>query len=361
MKITTVILARDNANTIGRAIKSVSQLTDDVLVIDTGSQDSTVCIAERLGARVECVEWEDSFSSARNAAFALAPKDGLIFYLDSDEWVEPESIDRARDALSDLNGADGCYSPIIIDSATGRHALWVPRVVSADSDLRFRYRVHERLCHGSVEEIPKQVELRILHDGYTSEALEKFQKRSRNLHLLELSLRENPGDPHLLFFQLRDGLDTRSIEENRATLAQIEQSVRDGANLGWRDFVTLSRKVLLANEWFLRGPHKDTLDLAESVLDRVPLDPDATYVVSIARLLQAKAQMYESLVSLAKSRQEAQDNLTWSMSETPVHVDASIGAHLAALGDRRYEDFMSTLPRHWNDAFFENSVLRGSV
>lgn len=359
MKITTVILTRDNADTIGRAIESTAGLADEVLVIDTGSQDSTAHVAESRGARVEHVEWEDSFSAARNHAFNLVSEDSLILYLDSDEWIQPGSTDGARAALLQLEGKVGCFSPIIVDSITGQHALRVPRIVPAGSGLRFRYRIHERLFWGATEEAPEEVDIGILHDGYAPETIEKFQKQSRNLRLLDLSLRESPGDPHLLFFQLRDGLDIRDTEENREILAQIETSVRGGAPTGGRDLITLARKVLLSSEWFSRGPHAETLKLAESVLDRVPLDPDATYVVSVARLLHSKAQIHESLVNLAKSRQEVGDNLTWSMSTTPVHLDASIGAHLAALGDPRYEDYMSALPRHWNDAFFEDSVLRG--
>ncbi len=360
MITTTVILSRDNAFTIGRAVDSATRLTDNVIVIDTGSQDSTIGIARALGAKVHRLDWKDSFAAARNAAFDLVPE-GLIFYLDSDEWVSPGELEQACSILRSLDEKDRCWAPIIIDDTTGRHALHVPRIVSAESDLRYRYRVHERLCRGDVEAVPEQVQISVLHDGYTEEALTNFDKQSRNLHLLELSLCELPQDPHLLFFKLRDGLGTRSVEDNRALVAQIEESCKSAPDGAVRDFTTLARKVVLTYEWFLRGAHQDTVALARQVLQAVPSDADAIYAVSVSRLIQAQSQIYESLVWLARSRQKSEEHLTWSMSETPVHLDALIGEHLRMLGDRRHEKFMLEVSPEWNDWYFEGSVFGGKT
>ena len=70
MKRNTVslcLIARDEEATIGMAIKSVLALVDEVIVVDTGSQDNTRIIAEGYGAKVFDVPWTDDFSAARNA------------------------------------------------------------------------------------------------------------------------------------------------------------------------------------------------------------------------------------------------------------------------------------------------------
>ena len=70
--VSLCLIARNEEATIGMAIKSVLALVDEVIVVDTGSDDNTRIIAEGYGARVLDVAWEDDFAAARNAALAEA-------------------------------------------------------------------------------------------------------------------------------------------------------------------------------------------------------------------------------------------------------------------------------------------------
>ena len=51
------IIARDEADRIGRTIAAVRGLSDDIVVIDSGSTDGTQAIATDLGARVIERDW----------------------------------------------------------------------------------------------------------------------------------------------------------------------------------------------------------------------------------------------------------------------------------------------------------------
>ena len=93
MKRNTVslcLIVKDEEATIGMAIKSVLALVDEVIVVDTGSQDNTRIIAEGYGAKVFDVPWADDFSAARNAALDQA-SGKWILVLDADEFLEPRS------------------------------------------------------------------------------------------------------------------------------------------------------------------------------------------------------------------------------------------------------------------------------
>ena len=57
LPISIFIIAHNEADRIGRTIKAIRNLTDDVIVIDSGSADGTEGIAESLGARVVCNPW----------------------------------------------------------------------------------------------------------------------------------------------------------------------------------------------------------------------------------------------------------------------------------------------------------------
>lgn len=84
MKITGVIIARDEEEMIADALKSLSWV-DDLLVVDSGSTDQTIQIAKKNGARVVMSNGKN-FSDWRNTALKEA-KGEWIFYIDADERV----------------------------------------------------------------------------------------------------------------------------------------------------------------------------------------------------------------------------------------------------------------------------------
>jgi glycosyltransferase involved in cell wall biosynthesis len=86
--VSMCMVIKDEERNIERAITSAKPMVDELIVIDTGSTDSSVSIAERLGAQVYHYQWCDDFSAARNFAISKASCD-YIFMLDGDEYIPP--------------------------------------------------------------------------------------------------------------------------------------------------------------------------------------------------------------------------------------------------------------------------------
>ena len=85
LPISVFIIAKNEADRIERAIASVSDWVDEVLVVDSGSTDATVAIAEGLGARVLFNEWE---GYGQQKIFSEAAcKHNWILNIDADEEV----------------------------------------------------------------------------------------------------------------------------------------------------------------------------------------------------------------------------------------------------------------------------------
>ena len=82
--LSVVIIAKNEEQFIQDAIKSV-QFADEVLLLDSGSNDKTCEIAKKLGARVENQVWL-GFGPQKNRAVDLAAND-WVFVLDSDERI----------------------------------------------------------------------------------------------------------------------------------------------------------------------------------------------------------------------------------------------------------------------------------
>ena len=87
LPLAVVIIAFNEAEKIAAAITS-AQFASEVLVVDSGSTDDTVAIAQRLGARVIQRDWQ-GYSQQKQFAVDSASQD-WVFVLDSDERITPE-------------------------------------------------------------------------------------------------------------------------------------------------------------------------------------------------------------------------------------------------------------------------------
>src|SRR4051812_15611125 len=81
------MIVRDEARCIVRCLESVRDVVDEMVVVDTGSTDDTVSLAEGTGATVYHFAWVDDFAKARNVALTHCTGDWILV-LDADEWLE---------------------------------------------------------------------------------------------------------------------------------------------------------------------------------------------------------------------------------------------------------------------------------
>ena len=89
LPVTCTIIAKDEADRIGRCIASVRELVDEVVVVDSGSCDETVAIARSLGARVVHNAWP-GYGPQKRFAEDQARNDWIL-NLDADEWLPPRA------------------------------------------------------------------------------------------------------------------------------------------------------------------------------------------------------------------------------------------------------------------------------
>lgn len=191
--VAAVLIVRDEAPRLRRALDSLRPWTDRLVVVDTGSQDDTVAVARAAGAEVSHVRWCDDFSLARNAALERAGADWHIV-LDGDEWLARggETLATLRTLRPDFVGAvrvDSDHGP---KEHTSVASSWISRLLPGH--VRYAGRIHEQPQHTlPVRRLP----LRVGHDGYAAVALDR--KAGRNAVLLQRSIDEHPGDPYLWY------------------------------------------------------------------------------------------------------------------------------------------------------------------
>lgn len=84
--ISIVIIAKNEELVLGRTLKSLRNISDNIVVADTGSTDGTINTARENGARVERLVWQ-GFGATKNAALQLA-KYNWVLFLDADEAID---------------------------------------------------------------------------------------------------------------------------------------------------------------------------------------------------------------------------------------------------------------------------------
>ncbi len=215
-RVALVMIARDEASRIERALASFAPFVDECVVLDTGSRDDTRARAQRAGARVREFQWVDDFAAARNAALEIAGADWHVV-VDADEWLADggEAIAALRRQAPAFVGSLRVDSEDDSTSHATRTSSWISRVLPGS--IRYAGRVHEQPQHA----LPLQrLPIRFGHDGYLG--AQRAAKAGRNRALLEAAVRSRPqeaylhyqlGKDHDVYERYADALDCFSRAE----------------------------------------------------------------------------------------------------------------------------------------------------
>jgi len=197
------MIVRNEEKNIADCLESVRELVDELVVVDTGSQDRTKVIASALGAKVFDFPWVDSFARARNEAILHATGD-WIFWLDADDRLDRENREKLKKVFQTLPRKRLLAYSMKVECVAqpGGSATVVDhvRLFPRHSALRWEYRVHENILP-SINRLGGKVEwapVHIQHLGYLDASL-RAKKHARDHALLLKNLDEWPGDPFIHF------------------------------------------------------------------------------------------------------------------------------------------------------------------
>lgn len=261
--IALVMIARDEARCVERALRSAAPHVDEMCVLDTGSADDTAAIAARCGARVSHRRWNDDFAAARNASLAMTGCDWRLV-LDADEWVagDAAALHALRTETTPHLGLV-CVTSLADTGAAvaGEAPSWLPRLLPRG--VGYAGRVHEQPASG----LPRRRhDLHLRHDGYLPAQL--ACKAGRNRRLLALALQQDPHDP-FLHYQL--GKDHEVQGEHAAAAphyAKAASAVPSGA--AWRHDLVVRRLFTLKKI----GQHEQAFAFAQAQMADWAHSPD---------------------------------------------------------------------------------------
>lgn len=276
-RLSLCMIVRNEAERLPRCLASVRDLVDEMIVVDTGSTDTTIDIAQRAGAQVLSFTWCDDFSAARNASLAAATGDWILV-LDADETIAaadhaairaamavPEAVWYAlpQTTYTDRTTLFG-WQPnrLVAPEAAGHPGYYespLVRLFRRDPALRFAGTIHEHVMWQGERFSPVPLAVRIHHDGGYADQRANASKGALYLRLSEEKCATRPYDAHAWYelgvqrWMLDDGIGARAALDRaialqpRHELAHWAQSCLAQRGGRWRDALAALLQVIAVN------------------------------------------------------------------------------------------------------------------
>jgi glycosyltransferase involved in cell wall biosynthesis len=203
-RVSLCMIVRNEEEMLEACLESAREAVSEMIIVDTGSTDRTVEIAESFGARIVHFAWTGSFSEARNVGIDAATGNWIL-WLDADEQLEPGDASRIA-ALTRQPWREAHW--LVETNYTGQQEagtasqhlalrLWRNRPA-----YRFSGAIHEQIRNSMPHDLTERFgppTLRIRHYGYLKARIDERDKHQRNLELLQGELDANPRSPFTHF------------------------------------------------------------------------------------------------------------------------------------------------------------------
>lgn len=229
-RLSVCLIAKNEEKNLPRALESVREIAHEVVVVDTGSTDSSIAIARSYGARVVEHPWRENFAEARNVALDHASGDWVLM-LDADEEVTQSMALDLPGLMSDPK-ADAYFTILINQHHGGRVTQRIPvlRLFRNRREYRYRYRIHEQILDNILQAggHVKRAYVEVFHYGYSAEEDRRKSRRDRNIRLLELEMKAEPSRTELYYYLGIEYIqEFRIAEAEKCFRKKLEQEILD--------------------------------------------------------------------------------------------------------------------------------------
>jgi glycosyltransferase involved in cell wall biosynthesis len=253
------MIVKNEAKYLKDCLESVKTIVDEIIIVDTGSDDNTIDIAKSYDAKIFPFEWINDFSAARN--YALTKSTGKwILYLDADERLNPDSIKEIRNIVQSGSKIGIWCKVISIDEKNNRpNMMKYIRLFKNSPNLKFSGKAHEQILPSLVANAYtiKDSAIEISHLGYNVDKNELDKKATRNLELLLSEYKEVPNS--YTAFQIAQSYAI--IKEEFEARKYFEIALKDKNLSG--EYKTISYRYIAGQEY-----NRNNLDKAKELIDK---------------------------------------------------------------------------------------------
>lgn len=306
MYISQCLIVKNEEENIEHCLGHLRSVVDEQIVVDTGSTDRTVEIAEQMGSKVFHFDWVDDFSAARNYAIGKAKGDWIIF-LDCDEYFSEDSVPKLKRYMKtwgkDKN-ADGIMCHMFnIDKNNNPIGIVnniSPRIFKKKKYLRYKNRIHESLHNlrrskGKLTIGDAGNAIVIYHTGYDKEVVAEKNKIVRNIHMIKFSIEENPGDSKMYYYLSNEYFRLGRCED---ALESARKALRYKKTNDEKTYYPLIYRIILRSMHSILASLSDIKKEFNRAVAEYPEYPDYYYIMGLTLLRENEAD--EAIIYLEK-------------------------------------------------------------
>ncbi len=229
------MIVRDSADMLEETLGTIAPIADELLIVNTGSDDATLSLIEKYSAKTLTFEWADDFSAARNFTMEHATEDWIL-WLDAGETIDAEETAALKQFIANEASPDSAYAMLVCTPSENQFVTeqvarvrLIPRLQS----IRFAGRINENVLD-SLEQAGLTLDgipWRIKRSSRDLEITVKQAKAERDLVITELAMAEMGEVPSLLCrrgeaFQALNRPD-EAVDSHRRALAASENESSD--------------------------------------------------------------------------------------------------------------------------------------
>lgn len=217
------MIVKNEEDVLARCLDSIKNLVDEIIIVDTGSTDSTRKIASQYTDRVYDYPWSDDFAAARNFSFSKATME-YCMWLDADDILLPCDQIAFRALKSELTPVPDVimmkYNTSFDEAGNPTFSYYRERIVRNSGAYRWQGAVHEVITpNGTVIHSEIAISHKKLHPSDPDRNLRIFEKQIAEGRLL---------DPRQQYYYARE-LYYHGRDENACQI--IERFLDEGR--GW--------------------------------------------------------------------------------------------------------------------------------
>lgn len=224
--VSAIMMMKDEAENLPRCLSSIKDFVDQIFIVDTGSTDDSIAIAESYGARVFIHPWQD-FSTHRNQSIEYASGSAdWLFQVDCDEQFYCDDPIAFRKWLAAIPAEQNGVAITLIDVREVKTDPGVyekmlefnPARIFRDGTIHFKEIVHNEPKFGN-DAAWHYPGAHLKHFGYDLPPEKMAAKHKRTKTLLKKRILQNPDD-YLAYFLISQTFGAMGDIENAIKYAE---------------------------------------------------------------------------------------------------------------------------------------------
>ncbi len=225
MKLSVCMIVKNEEKMLGKTLPGLSKYGDEIILVDTGSSDGTIRVAEKFGAKVYYFSWINDFSAARNESLKVATGDWIL-WIDADEFIRGEDLKILKAILTD--SSENAHALTLyeskLDKCEKKSGYQRVKVFRNGLGYHFVRPINEQLVDEKGNAVSgKEIPVCIYHWGKNLEEERMDEKRKRYVKLYSQGLKKNPKDAYLHFLLAHN---LKELKRNEEALEHYSQACK---------------------------------------------------------------------------------------------------------------------------------------